>query len=111
MCLVIRKSTGNFVGWMRGPKHLGSTYMYSCSYCHASMFDSMRWRASFGERDLRLGGSQILRGGFGFLFLLSHFYLWPCSFHGYGGILHGRCLKVMVALVDWFRLGYMMVVD
>src|SRR3954469_13235062 len=56
---------------MHGPKHLGPTYTSSSSYCRDSMFDSMRWRASFGERYLRLGGSRLLRVGVGFLLLLS----------------------------------------
>src|SRR4051812_32302529 len=56
---------------MHGPKHLGPTYTSSSSYRRASMCDLVRWRASFGERDLRLGGSRLLRGGVGFLLLLS----------------------------------------
>src|SRR4051812_5134595 len=56
---------------MRGPNNLGPTYKSSYSYHRAYMFHSMCWRASFGDRDLRLGGSRLLRGGVRFLLLLS----------------------------------------
>src|SRR3954462_4106546 len=71
MCLAIPKSTRNLLRRMLVPKHLGPMYTSSSSYRRASMFDSMRWRALFGERDLRLGGSRLLHDGVGFLLLLS----------------------------------------